>query len=140
MLTHNTCGPDGAPLALTHSDKDNDVSNSQGGRKGSSETREQNQDLADHFSAARGENHEAGANRPEKGIRGKDGSITFPDVTLGKAGSTAKTHVSTYDTNSRGGMTKREARAAVKTIQNISPGSTYIAVPKPVPRKSRSRK
>ena len=37
VLTHNTCGPDGAPLALTHSDKTNDANNSGAtseGRKG----------------------------------------------------------------------------------------------------------
>lgn len=55
-------------------------------------------------------------------IRYPDGGVTAPDE--------SKTFFNTYDTNAAGGMTKREADAAVDIIKNMLPGSSFHSVPK----------
>ena len=41
----------------------------------------------------------------------------------------------TVDTNAAGGLTKREAEAAVDIIDRMEPGDIFIAVPKVDPKK-----
>jgi hypothetical protein len=100
------------------------------GRKGKASTREQNAELADHYAETTGGTHTAGAGLPEKGIRDPvTGKIRFPDGEV-TAPDGSKTFFNTYDTNAAGGMTKREADAAVDIIKNMPPGSTFHSVPK----------